>query len=153
MASPFVSSLRSSLGVNANNATTSASSNASTGKKAMVSLFDGLDLALSESGAVVSNAGGRSAAQELIASKNAEKQAEAALAASRDLKRQQQQKQKKEQPVTALTQALGLFDQELEQRDSFVSRNQRRQKSNKKTRGSATTARGRRQRQEKYKHV
>ncbi|KAG2527226.1 hypothetical protein JM16_003310 [Phytophthora kernoviae] len=154
MASPFVSSLRTSMAINPDDTTISAPSNANTGKTAMMSLFSGLDLALTESGAVVSKSGGSSAAKELIASKNAEKQAEAALAASRDLKRQQQkQQQKKEEPMTALSQALGLFDQELEQHDSFVSRNQRRQKSNKKTRGNATTARGRRQRQEKYKHV
>eukprot|EP00644_Phytophthora_capsici_P001531 jgi/Phyca11/505044/fgenesh2_kg.PHYCAscaffold_10_\ len=125
----------------------------------MMSLFSGLDLALDASGAVVSNTNGRSAAKDLLASKNAEKQAEAELAASQALKkqqqRQQQQNQKKEQPVTALSQAIGLFTQELDERDSFLSRNtKRRQKGSKKTRGSTSTpSRGRRQRHEKYKRV
>ncbi|EGZ09800.1 hypothetical protein PHYSODRAFT_288499 [Phytophthora sojae] len=123
----------------------------------MMSLFSELDLALDASGAVVA-----SSAKDLLASKNAEKQAEAELEASRALKRQQnklqQQNQKKEQPVTALSQALGLFDQEVDERESFMSRNtKRRQKGagkNKARGGSSTTAaRGRRQRQDKYKRV
>ncbi|KAL3672770.1 hypothetical protein V7S43_002061 [Phytophthora oleae] len=123
-----------------------------------MSLFSGLDLALDASGAVMSNASGRSAAKDLLATKNAEKQAEAKLAASQALKKQQQrqqQNQKKEQPVTALSQAIGLFDQELDERGSFMSRNtKRRQKGSKKTRGSTSTPyRGRRQRHEKYKRV
>ncbi|KAG6621369.1 SMG9 protein [Phytophthora cinnamomi] len=154
MATPFVSSLRTSLGATGSGAVVSASS---AGKSAMASLFSELDLALDASGAVV--AGGRSAAKDLLASKSAEKQAEAALDAERALKRQQQETQKqnqKNQPVTALSQALGLFDQELDERDAFVSRNtKRRQKGGKKARGAASTtaARGRRQRQDKYRRV
>lgn len=160
MSSPFVSSLRSSLGVTGSNAMVSAAPGSSAGKSAMMSMFSGLDLALDASGAVVSNAhGGRSAAKDLLASKNAEKQAEDELAASHALKKQQQkqlqQNQKKEQPVTALSQAVALFDQEVDERDSFLSRNtKRRQKGGKKTRGATTVpSRGRRQRQEKYKRV
>jgi mannitol-specific phosphotransferase system IIBC component len=162
MSSPFVSSLRTSLGATGSAAmvATPASSAVAApvpgsvaSKAAMADLFSSLDLALNESGAVVSG----SAAKDLLASKTAQKQAEAELDAQHALKRQQQraqrQQQRQEQPVTALSQALGLFDQELDERDSFLSRNKRRQKSSKKARGGTTASRGRRQRQEKYKRV
>ncbi|KAF1776706.1 P-loop containing nucleoside triphosphate hydrolase [Phytophthora cactorum] len=158
MSTPFVSSLRTSLGATGSSTMVSAAPGSTAGKSAMMSMFSGLDLALDASGAVVSNAnGGRSAAKDLLASKNAEKQAEAELAASHALKKQQQQKQqqmqKKEQPVTALGQALELFDREMDERESFMSRNtKRRQKGSKKTRGG-TPSRGRRQRQDKYKRT
>ncbi|KAG7384375.1 smg-9, nonsense mediated mRNA decay factor [Phytophthora pseudosyringae] len=155
MSTPFVSSLRTSLGATGSTAKMSAAPGSIAGNTAVMSLFSDLDLALDASGAVVSTAnGGRSAAKDLLASKNAEKLAEAELAASHALKKQQQKQkqasQKKEQPVTALSQALGLFDQEMDERDSFMSRNtKRRQKGSKKTRGSTTTpSRGRRQRHE-----
>ncbi|KAI9983596.1 hypothetical protein PInf_007661 [Phytophthora infestans] len=128
-------------------------------ESAMMSMFSDLDLALDASGAVVSNAnGGRSAAKDLLASKNAEKQAEAELAAAHEFKKQQQKQQqiqKKEKPVTALGQAIDLFDKEMDERDSFMSRNtKRRQKGSKKTRGGTSTpSRGRRQRHDKYKRV
>ncbi|KAG2784088.1 hypothetical protein PC129_g11327 [Phytophthora cactorum] len=157
MSTPFVSSLRTSLGATDSSTMVSAAPGSTAGKSAMMSMFSGLDLALDASGAVVSNAnGGRSAAKDLLASKNAEKQAEAELAASHALKKQkQQQMQKKEQPVTALGQALELFDREMDERESFMSRNtKRRQKGSKKTRGGTPTpSRGRRQRQDKYKRV
>ncbi|KAG3118205.1 hypothetical protein PI124_g3556 [Phytophthora idaei] len=157
MSTPFVSSLRTSLGATGSSTMVSAAPGSTAGKSAMMSMFSGLDLALDASGAIVSNAnGGRSAAKDLLASKNAEKQAEAELAASHALKKQkQQQMQKKEQPVTALGQALELFDREMDERESFMSRNtKRRQKGSKKTRGGTPTpSRGRRQRQDKYKRV
>ncbi|KAG6958207.1 hypothetical protein JG687_00009536 [Phytophthora cactorum] len=157
MSTPFVSSLRTSLGATDSSTMVSAAPGSTAGKSAMMSMFSGLDLALDASGAVVSNAnGGRSAAKDLLASKNAEKQAEAELAASHALKKQkQQQMQKKEQPVTALGQALELFDREMDERESFMSRNtKRRQKGSKKTRGGTPTpSRGRRQRQDKYKRL
>ncbi|KAE8883610.1 hypothetical protein PF005_g2292 [Phytophthora fragariae] len=158
MASPFVSSLRTSLGATGSSAVVSATPGSTAGKSVMMSLFSELDLALNASGAVV--AGGKSAAKDLLASKSAEKQAEAEIEASRALKRQQakqqQSQEKKQQPVTALSQALGLFDQEVDERESFMSRaTKRRQKGSKKTRGasSSTASRGRRQRQDKYKRV
>ncbi|CAI5708415.1 hypothetical protein KXD40_004909 [Peronospora effusa] len=121
----------------------------------MLSMFSGLDLTLDSSGAVVSHVnGGRSAAKDLLISKSTEKQAEAEFAALQALKKQQQktqqqQNQQKDEPVTALSQALSLFDQEMNDRDSFVSRNtKRRQKSGQKTRGN--TFRSRLQRQKKY---
>ncbi|ETI57263.1 hypothetical protein F443_00415 [Phytophthora nicotianae P1569] len=157
MSTPFVSSLRTSLGATGSNAMVSAAPESAAGKSAMMSMFSDLDLALDASGAVVSNAnGGRSAAKDLLASKNAEKQAEAELEASQALKKQQQkQMQKQEKPITALGQAMALFDKEMDERDSFMSRNtKRRQKGSKKTRGGTPTpSRGRRQRQDKYKRV
>ncbi|KAF4038625.1 hypothetical protein GN244_ATG09150 [Phytophthora infestans] len=159
MSMPFVSSLRTSLGATGSNAMVSAAPASTAGKSAMMSMFSDLDLALDASGAVVSNAnGGRSAAKDLLASKNAEKQAEAELAAAHEFKKQQQKQQqiqKKEKPVTALGQAIDLFDKEMDERDSFMSRNtKRRQKGSKKTRGGTSTpSRGRRQRHDKYKRV
>ena len=154
MASPFVSSLRRSLGGPDNNATVS------TDKSAMLSMFSGLDLTLDSSGSVVvtTSTGSRSAAKDLLLSKSTEKRAEAESAALQALQKQQQQQQKKqqqEQPVTALSQALSLFDKEMNDRDSFLSRNtKRRHKSGKKPRGDSAAApasrRGRRQRQQKY---
>ncbi|CAH0491827.1 unnamed protein product [Peronospora farinosa] len=120
----------------------------------MLSMFSGLDLTLNSSGAVVSHVnGGRSAAKDLLISKSIEKQAEAEFAALQALKKQQQktqqQQNQKDEPVTALSQALSLFDKEMNDRDSFVSRNtKRRQKSGQKTRGN--TLRSRLQRQKKY---
>ncbi|CAI5736253.1 unnamed protein product [Peronospora destructor] len=126
----------------------------------MLSMFSGLDLTLDSSGSVVFNVnGGRSAAKDLLVSKSTEKQAEAELAALQARKKQQQKKQqqqnKKEQPSTALSQALSVFDKEMKDRDSFLSRNtKRRQKSGKKTRGSTTASlRGRLQRQKKYQRL
>jgi len=146
MSSPFVSSLRTSLGATGSAAmvATPASSAVAApvpgsvaSKAAMADLFSSLDLALNESGAVVSG----SAAKDLLASKTAQKQAEAELDAQHALKRQQQRAQRQQQR------------QELDERDSFLSRNKRRQKSSKKARGGTTASRGRRQRQEKYKRV
>ncbi|CAI5738302.1 unnamed protein product [Peronospora destructor] len=122
----------------------------------MLSMFSGLDLTLDSSGSVVFNVnGGRSAAKDLLISKITEKQAEAELAALQALKKQQQQQNQKEQPSTALSQALSVFDKEMKDRDSFLSRNtKRRQKSGKKTRGSTPASlRGRLQRQKKYQRL
>ncbi|KAI9905988.1 hypothetical protein PsorP6_014304 [Peronosclerospora sorghi] len=105
----------------------------------MISSFSDLDLALDPTGAIVSN--GRSAAKDLLVSKSADKQAEAARAASQALlKKQQQQDAKKTPPVTALSQAMDSFEQELEERDAFLSRKtKRRQKRRQRSRGGATT--------------
>ncbi|CAH0480075.1 unnamed protein product [Peronospora belbahrii] len=124
----------------------------------MLSMFSNLDLALDVKGFIVSNGNGsRSAAKDLLTSKSIEKQAEAKCVAMQALRKQQQQQQnQKEQPVTALSQALSLFDKEMDERDSFLSRNtKRRQKSGKKTRSSSTVVsyRGRIQRQNKYNRV
>ncbi|OWZ21045.1 hypothetical protein PHMEG_0004471 [Phytophthora megakarya] len=149
MSTPFLSSLRSSMGATGANAIVSAAPHSTVGKSAMMSLFSDLDLALDASGAVVS---GGSAAKDLLASKNAEKQAEAEEAARHALRKEQQQKQqqqKKEQPVTALSQAIGFFDQEMDERDAFTSRNTKRRKGKRGT----SVVRGRRQRHEKYQRV
>ena len=123
----------------------------------MLSMFSGLDLTQDPDGIAVSNCkNGRSAAKDLLAAKSTAKQAETEFAALQAWKKQQrQQNRKKEQSITALSQALSLFDKEMDERDSFVSRNtKRRQKNGKKMRGGATvSSRCRNQRQAKYKHV
>ncbi|CEG42698.1 uncharacterized protein PHALS_12952 [Plasmopara halstedii] len=125
-------------------------------KTAILSLFSELDLALDKTVTGDSQANhSSSAAKSFLTSKNAEKQAEADFAALKALKREQQQQQKREQPLSALSQALDIFDQEVEEREAFMSRQtKRRLKGNKKARGGLLTpSRGRRQRHDKYKRV
>uniref|UniRef100_M4BHP2 Uncharacterized protein n=1 Tax=Hyaloperonospora arabidopsidis (strain Emoy2) TaxID=559515 RepID=M4BHP2_HYAAE len=127
----------------------------------MLSMFSSLELALDGSCAVVSSS--KSAAKDLLASKSTERQAEADSIAAQALKRQQQKErqrlEEKEQPVTALRQAMDFFAQEVDEHESFVSRSTRqRHKSSSKrnTRVGAETLgapRGRRHRQVKYNRV
>lgn len=135
------------------NVMVSSGTESTKGKPTMVSMFSGLDLALDANGAVISNV--FSAAKDLLVTKNAEKELEAQLAASYACKKELQQKERKNPPITALTQALELFDQEMDERNAFMSRHtKRRLKGGKKSRGGILTpSRGRRLRYEKYKRV
>ncbi|KAF1323094.1 hypothetical protein FI667_g10870, partial [Globisporangium splendens] len=140
----------------------------------MMSAFSGLGLALDTQGGVVATA---SSARQLLAKKNAEKQLEEQLAAERTakrdaLKKQQEAARNVPRPVTALSQALGAFDQEIEQSElltkkassSSATMSRRARQKKEKARERAEGYDGKRsaksnrdvkrfQRKEKYKHV
>uniref|UniRef100_K3X722 Uncharacterized protein n=1 Tax=Globisporangium ultimum (strain ATCC 200006 / CBS 805.95 / DAOM BR144) TaxID=431595 RepID=K3X722_GLOUD len=139
----------------------------------MMSAFSGLGLALDAQGGVVATA---SSAQQLLAKKNAEKQLEEQLAAERTAKREALKKQQEAarnapRPVTALSQALGAFDHEIEQSELLTKKassssatmsrraRQKKEKARERAEGydgkrSAKSTRDvkRFQRKEKYKH-
>ena len=110
-----------------------------------------------------------SAAKDLLVSKRVERQAEAEAIVTQAIKRQQQRerqertKKEKEaqQPASALRQAMDFFAQEVDERESFVSRSTRRRHKSSGKRSNtraevaalAGAARGRRHRQLKYNRV
>ncbi|DAZ94033.1 TPA: hypothetical protein N0F65_001464 [Lagenidium giganteum] len=95
-------------------------------KEDMMSAFSGLGLQLDANGNVVATAG--SAARELLASKGEEKRAEEAMEADRQAKRRvlEAAKTSAPKPVTALSQAIGAFDTEVERSGMYISKAQRR---------------------------
>ncbi|CAI5715965.1 unnamed protein product [Hyaloperonospora brassicae] len=134
----------------------------------MLSMFSGLGLSRDGSCAAVVSTN-NSAAKDLLVSKRVERQAEAEAIATQALKRQQQKerqertKKEKEaqQPVSALRQAMDFFAQEVDERESFVSRSTRRRHKSSGKRSTtraevaalAGASRGRRHRQLKYNRV
>lgn len=148
----------------------------------MMSAFSGLGLALDANGGVVaSSENAVSAAQQLLAKRTAEKQQEEQMVADRMAtrearKRQQEAARNAPRPVTALSQALGAFDDEIEQSDmltkkasgssssssSTMSRRARQKKERARERAEGYDGKRsvkshrdikRFQRKEKYKHV